>query len=127
LADNLSFVGQNNFAIPAHPADILSCDAMHQALQRAQGNFDYIIIDLPAMLDHVDARAIAPLLDRVLMVCRWGSPIADLERCLENAEVISSRLLGIVINKSPETRSSGFVRPIKKPEQSDGTVDRVEA
>lgn len=127
LADNLSFVGQSNFAIPAHPADILSCDAMHQALQRAQGNFDYIIIDLPAMLDHVDARAIAPLLDRVLMVCRWGSPIADLERCLENADVVSSRLLGIVINQSPEIRSSGFARPIKKPEQSDGTVDRVEA
>lgn len=127
LADNLSFLGQREFAMPAHPADILTCDAMHQALQRAQRSFDHIFIDLPAMLDHVDARAIAPLLDRVLLVCRWGSPIADLERCLESADVVSSRVLGIAINKSPDIRSVGFVRPIKKPEKSDAHTDSTEA
>lgn len=122
LADNLSFLGQHKLAISAHPADILGSDAMHQALQRTHESFDYIIVDLPAMLDHVEARAIAPLLDRILVVSRWGSPIADLERCLENADVLSSRVLGIVINKSPDVRRKGFVRPIKTPERSEVTV-----
>lgn len=126
LADNLDFLGQQGVAKFAHPADILSCEAMQQALQRAQGKFDYIIIDLPAMLDHVDARAIAPLLDRVVMVCRWGSPIADLERCLESADVVASRVIGIVINKSPDVRTSGFVRPIRKPEKPDADNARTE-
>lgn len=116
LADNLSLLGQPSLGTSAHPADIFSCESMQRALQRAQQCFDYIIIDLPAALDHVEARAIAPLLDRVLIVTRWGSPIADLERCMENADTLSSRILGIVINKSPEVRARGFVRPIKAPE-----------
>ncbi len=116
LADNLSLLGQPTLGTNAHPADIFSCESMQRALQRAQECFDYIIIDLPAALDHVEARAIAPLLDRVLIVTRWGSPIADLERCMENADTLSSRILGIVINKSPEVRARGFVRPIKAPE-----------
>lgn len=116
LADNLSLLGQPSLGTSAHPADIFSCESMQRALQRAQECFDYIIIDLPAALDHVEARAIAPLLDRVLIVTRWGSPIADLERCMENADTLSSRILGIVINKSPEVRARGFVRPIKAPE-----------
>ena len=126
LADNIDFLGQQGVDKFAHPADILSCEAMQHALQRAQGKFDYIIIDLPAMLDHVDARAIAPLLDRVVMVCRWGSPIADLERCLESADVVASRVIGIVINKSPDVRTSGFVRPIRKPEKPDADNARTE-
>lgn len=116
LADNLSLLGQPSLGTSAHPADIFSCESMQRALQRAQECFDYIIIDLPAALDHVEARAIAPLLDRVLIVTRWGSPVADLERCMENADTLSSRILGIVINKSPEVRARGFVRPIKAPE-----------
>jgi hypothetical protein len=60
------------------------------------------------------------------MVCRWGSPIADLERCLESADVVASRVIGIVINKSPDVRTSGFVRPIRKPEKPDADNARTE-
>lgn len=117
LSDHLSFLGQHALGNGAHPADVLSCDAMQRALQRAQEGFDYIFVDLPAALDHVETRAIAPFLDRVLIVTSWGSPIGDLERCLENADTLSNRVMGIVINKSPDVRSKGFVRPMKPAEK----------
>lgn len=128
LSDRLSFLGQQQtLAAVAHPADILSCEAMQQALQRAQESFDYVIVDLPPMVNHVEARAIAPLLDRILMVTSWGSPMGDLTRCLENADTFSTRVLGIVINKSPDVRSKGFVRPIKPLEKPTFRLDATEA
>jgi Mrp family chromosome partitioning ATPase len=122
LADNLSFIGQHKLGVSAHPADVLGSEAMQRALHRVQQSFDYIIVDLPAMLDHVEARAIAPLLDRILIVSLWGSPISDLERCVENSDALASRILGIVINKSPDVRRKGVVRPIKTPEKAEVVV-----
>jgi succinoglycan biosynthesis transport protein ExoP len=127
LTDHLSFLGQQRLQSHGHPADLFGCEAMQNALRRAQANFDYIIVDLPAGLDHMEPRAIAPLLDRILIVTCWGSPVADIERCLENADVLSNRVMGIVINKSPEARSRGSIRPIKMPEKLEANAGRVDA
>ena len=127
LSDHLSFLGQCKFGTQRHPADVFSCEAMRDALRRAQGHFDYIIIDLPAGLDHVEPRAIAPLLDRVLLVTRWGSPISDIEQCLENADGLSNRVMGVVINKSPEVHSKGSIRPMKAAAKLMTKAERVEA
>ena len=126
LSDHLSFLGQHKLGTDGHPADVLSCEGMRNALRRAQSHFDYIIIDLPAGLDHMEPRAIASLLDGVLIVTRWGSPIVDIEHCLENADGLASRVMGIVINKSPEVQSKGSIRPMKAATRMMAKAERAE-
>lgn len=124
-SEKLSIIGDQQFLSQVHPADAFGSSAMLQALARAQKSFDIVIVDLPPIADNVEVRAIAPLLDRILVVTTWGSELAVLERALESADALVSRVLGIIINKAPTARTGGFVRPITAPRRLKRAVETV--
>ena len=69
-------------------------------LGRLRSAFDFIVIDLPAVLPVADAAAASTLVDGVVMVVEWGRTPEDVVReCIEQAAIDPNRLLGVVLNK----------------------------
>jgi succinoglycan biosynthesis transport protein ExoP len=82
------------------PPEVLSSKDMRALLAQARRKYDYVIIDLPAALDHVDAVTMAGLIDAFVLVAEWQrTRIDELEQVLLASGVFSERLVGAVINK----------------------------
>jgi succinoglycan biosynthesis transport protein ExoP len=62
--------------------------------------YDYVVVDLPALLPAHDAAAAARLVDGVVIVVEWAkTPIDVVRDSLEQAGIEPQRLLGVVLNK----------------------------
>jgi succinoglycan biosynthesis transport protein ExoP len=84
----------------SHTSDFLSSAGMKALLTEAEASYDYVILDLPPTSAVVDNRAIAPLLNGLLLVVEWGkTPNAVVRRSLEVDSQIRARCLGVVLNK----------------------------
>jgi capsular exopolysaccharide synthesis family protein len=82
-----------------HPASILGSGAMKGLLEELRQGYDYVIVDLPPVLDYVDVRACANLLDCVIMLVRFGqTTMDDLVQALGELTLVQDRLLGAVVN-----------------------------
>jgi succinoglycan biosynthesis transport protein ExoP len=87
-----------------HPADFWSSSAAEKLLAAARKQYDYVIIDFPSLLAHVDAEAAAALSDGFIVVTKYANTkLDDLERALSGSGGVSGRLLGVVINRSPSS------------------------
>ncbi len=100
------FDGYPNF-IPARNAncqainlDHLLGKAVSDLLLRLRENFDTIIIDLPPILNMVDARILAHAIDTFVLTVEWGKTdkdtiMASLRKCPE----IHEKMIGSIINR----------------------------
>ncbi|PZM15561.1 polysaccharide biosynthesis tyrosine autokinase [Rhizobium tubonense] len=83
-----------------HSPELLVSPAMIRLLDEAKSNFDYIVLDLPPLGPVVDARAISPLLDTVLMVVEWGRTSRKVVRStLLNEARLYDKCAGVILNK----------------------------
>jgi len=81
------------------PASILGSGAMKGLLEELRQGYDYVIVDLPPVLDYVDVRACANLLDGVIMLIRFGrTTMDDLVQAVGKLTLVQDRLLGAVVN-----------------------------
>lgn len=93
--------------VPRRPADVLSSRQMRELIDAARVRFDYIVLDLPAVLEHVDACAAANHVDLFVLVAEWGrTRVADLEAVSARCDQIAERIVGTFVNKVP--RGSGW-------------------
>jgi polysaccharide biosynthesis transport protein len=84
------------------PTTYLGGTGMKTLLATARCEYDYVIVDTPAMLVQTDARVIAAFADSIVVVAEWGrTSLNDLRRALRISEAVSSRITGVVINKAP--------------------------
>lgn len=73
--------------------------AFAEVLQELRARYDFIILDLPALLEGTDAQVLAGFADRVLMVVRAGvTPSKLVSQAL--AEIPEAQFLGVVLNDS---------------------------
>jgi capsular exopolysaccharide synthesis family protein len=101
----LHFIGEASSEAGAHPSDLLSSTAMTATLARLRQMYDYIIIDLPSLLDHVDVRASASLINAFVIVTEWRkTSITDLDAALASCDLVVERLVGVTINKAQTTQ-----------------------
>jgi capsular exopolysaccharide synthesis family protein len=88
--------------IPVRPPDILSSREMGEMLDSAKSIFDYVVLDLPQAIDHVDACAAANQLDVFVLIAEWGrTKLADLEAVWTRCDRIAERVVGVIVNKVP--------------------------
>jgi capsular exopolysaccharide synthesis family protein len=86
--------------LSAHPADILNSRRMAHLLTEMRRCYDYIFVDLPAVLEHVDAAASATLFDAFVLIAEWGhTTLDDLEQVMARSESLAERTVGVVTNK----------------------------
>ncbi|KKB75813.1 hypothetical protein VW35_18765 [Devosia soli] len=87
-------------AAPQAGGGDLSSIAMQKVFAEARGQFDYVIVDLPALGPVVDALTLLPFTDAGLLVTEWGRTPRRLVRgVLEREPELADHLVGVVLNK----------------------------
>ena len=93
------------YVIPAgsmvpNPADLLISPRMRDLITELRDEFDQIVIDTPPLLPVVDARALATIADKALLVVEWGhTPRASIAEAFKVLRPEAHRVAGIVLNK----------------------------
>lgn len=85
--------------LPPNPAELLTLPRFEDLLSYLREQYDFVLIDTPALLSVTDPSVVAPRVDGVLLAIRLtknGRP--DAERARELLESIGTRLIGVVIN-----------------------------
>jgi polysaccharide biosynthesis transport protein len=96
------------------PGDRLSSCRATLSLSELKRFFDVILVDLPALNGTADARAIAPLLDAVVVIVRAGETTLDeLDTALHGLQSVGARVAGIVLNSAKGRDARGNGRAVK--------------
>jgi succinoglycan biosynthesis transport protein ExoP len=83
----------------AYPPTSLDFSAMKRLLEKSREAYDYVIVDLPSILDDIDTSSCADLLDGVLMLVRFGRTTKDeVVDALGELALVQDRVLGAVGN-----------------------------
>ncbi len=91
--------------IPPNPSELLSSQKMETLLKTLSESYDYIIVDLPPVIDVSDALAVSKYLDGIILVVRQNYvPKALLSQAMARFEVANVKLLGAVFNTAFEYR-----------------------
>jgi succinoglycan biosynthesis transport protein ExoP len=87
----------------SNTSDILTSEAMKVMLKAASTEYDYIFVDLPPILPVVDVKASALLFDAFVLIVEWGGTSTDeIVKAVAASQIVSDRLLGVVLNKADE-------------------------
>lgn len=91
---------------PPNPMELISSAKMSETLEKFRKVYDYVIIDLPPVIEVGDALAVAKFVDGMLMVVRKNyCNRAALSNAIKQFEFIDAKMLGIVYNYSAEDGS----------------------
>ncbi|SEQ42131.1 succinoglycan biosynthesis transport protein ExoP [Devosia sp. YR412] len=85
-------------ALEAGGGDLSGPD-MQKVLAEARGQFDHVIMDLPALGLVIDAISVLPLTDGCVLVTEWGkTPRRLLTGLLEREPELADYIVGVVLN-----------------------------
>jgi len=95
--------------IPPNPSELLQSMAMEEMLAKLRTRYDVILIDAPPLLPVTDAALLAAQADGALLVVRYGKTTKDqLTLAVERLNSVDAKLLGTVINMTPNRDSSEY-------------------
>lgn len=88
---------------PPNPVEMLSSLRMERLLSGLRDAYDYILLDLPPVMEVTDAMAVAPKVDGILLVVRqdYCDRIA-LGDTVQQFEFVNGKILGVVFNCTSE-------------------------
>jgi non-specific protein-tyrosine kinase len=92
--------------IPSNPVGLLGSQQMSSLINDLRQNYDYVLLDSPALLSVSDAVVLAPAVDGVILVVGRSSSHREavLSACKQLTEV-KAHILGAVINRAGRTRA----------------------
>ncbi|KRQ97124.1 hypothetical protein CQ10_29435 [Bradyrhizobium valentinum] len=97
----LAFLPVGNNSRPIHACDLLTLEKLDRLFQTLREDYEYIIIDLPAVAPFADVRAAAHLLDSFILVVEWGrTDISIVQRALKVCTDMDELMLGVTLNKA---------------------------
>lgn len=84
--------------ISLNPSQILASPRMENLLKELRDNFDYVILDTPAVMPYADAKILAPLVDGMLLIVKSGRTRREVVQRVESILTgVQSRILGYVL------------------------------
>ncbi len=102
--ENLSVMPTGS--LPPNPAELLGSRRMAEMLSALEGEADIIVIDSPPVLAVADSAILSRMADGVLLVIDSGQTKREsAQRAKEALENAGARLLGVVLNRMPASRS----------------------
>ncbi|MGB6197923.1 MAG: polysaccharide biosynthesis tyrosine autokinase [Candidatus Acidiferrales bacterium] len=85
--------------VPPNPAELLSSDRMRVMLEEARGEYQFVVVDSPPLLNVSDSRILATLVEGVILVVKGGTTPRELaQRAQSYAEDVGANLIGVVLN-----------------------------
>ncbi len=89
--------------IPPNPIELLSSRRMQKIMEPLRQRYDYIILDMPSVIETADALEAAKLTDGMLMVvCRDCCDRVAFRSAIGQLSFMNARILGIVFNCASE-------------------------
>ena len=86
---------------------------LRQLLWRLGGCYDLVVVDCPPVLAAADARMLAPIVDRVLLVVRWNTTRIPLLRgAVEALREVGANVAGVVLVQAPSPSLLRARRPV---------------
>ena len=106
-SSNLTFLPAVIKTRHVYSSEVLAADATEELIRNLQSRYDYVLVDLTPLLPVVDTRATTGLVDCYICVVEWGRTKIDcLEYAFRDAQNISEKLLGVILNKADVNRLS---------------------
>lgn len=103
--------GQN----PPNPVELLSSNRMDVMLETLRKHYDYIILDMPPVMEVSDVLAVANKLDGVLLVVRHNMCNRTvLNSTVRQLAFVNAKVLGVVYNSVNEEGDSYFKKYYKR-------------
>lgn len=84
---------------PPNPAELLSSDGMRILIQEATAAYSFVVLDSPPLLNVVDSRILASMVEATVLVVKCGDTPRQVVRHAESqARAAGANLLGVVLN-----------------------------
>jgi capsular exopolysaccharide synthesis family protein len=97
----LAFLPVGNNARSIYASAVLASEKLQKPFQTLREAYEYVIVDLPAVVPFADVRAAAHLLDSFILVVESGrTNIGVIERALKVCSDMDEIMLGVTLNKA---------------------------
>ena len=90
--------------VPPNPTELLGSEHMEVLIGKIRSHYDYIIIDLPPVMEVADALIVSPVTDGLMLVVRHD--VADrtaVAEMIRQIQLVSGRVSGFVYNGAADT------------------------
>jgi len=108
-ATKLHFLPAGSTGSGVRTADLFRSPETASLLKALRQHYEFIVIDLPAVMQGVDVQASSALFDAFLFVIEWGSVTDDALLHAFRKEGIEERVVGTLLNKVPKAGRAGQV------------------
>jgi capsular exopolysaccharide synthesis family protein len=89
--------------------NILRSPRLYEAIEAWRRSFDYILIDTPPVLPISDARILVPMVDRCVLVVRWGKTRwASVTHALRQLAEAGAEIAGVIVSQVDVTQLSRY-------------------
>jgi Mrp family chromosome partitioning ATPase/capsular polysaccharide biosynthesis protein len=88
----------------------LAPEALNSFFECIRAAYDFVVVDLPAILPVVDVRANARAFDALVLVVEWGSTTEEVATEALGYPVIQERMLGTIFNRADPSRLKRYDR-----------------
>lgn len=87
--------------LPPNPTELLGSPQMALLLEELKEQFDYVLLDTPALLSVADAAVLAPKADKVaIVVAQSKTRREDLQMVHKQLSNVKTKSIGIVVNRA---------------------------
>ena len=94
--------------MPPNPSEMLGSEQMRGLLSHLRGVYDFVLIDAPPLLPVTDAAVLTTLADGCVLSTRFGKTRREeLAEAATALQRIDGRLLGVVLNRVPQSAGAG--------------------
>jgi polysaccharide biosynthesis transport protein len=94
--------------VPPNPSELLSSDRMQQLIHEAMGEYQFVLIDAPPLLNVTDGRILATMVEGAILVVRGGFTPQELAQEAQfHVRDVGARLIGVVLN-DVDVRHNGY-------------------
>ncbi|MFI8565494.1 polysaccharide biosynthesis tyrosine autokinase [Rhodococcus sp. NPDC078407] len=91
--------------VPPNPSELLGSDRAHEVLEQLRGDYRYVIVDTPPLLEVTDGAILTALSDGTLVLARTGRTTREkLRRAIKVLDGVSGTVLGVVTTFEPSAR-----------------------
>ena len=90
--------------LPPNPTELLGSPRMAALVEELQKEFDYVVLDTPAILSVADAAVVVPMADTVIYVStRAQTRRDDIETVRRQLVNVRAKSVEVVVNKADES------------------------
>jgi succinoglycan biosynthesis transport protein ExoP len=85
--------------VPPNPAELLSSERMRLLVRETIGEYDFVLLDSPPLLNVADSRILITLVDGVVLVVKGGATPRELvQHAQAHARTVGGNIIGVVLN-----------------------------